>query len=121
MDKRQKGEGQNFRNKYLFYFLWVIYKMSNCENVDCLNTASALRRLRDGYSLQCGAYAKEVDIKLRYEAEIRELNMEMKQLREAIRTFNEVFDAIYEFDERRFNQLKITKDKIEAFKTKYVG
>ena len=29
MEKRQKGEGQNFRNKYLFYFLWVLYKMSD--------------------------------------------------------------------------------------------
>lgn len=95
--------------------------MNSCPNIECLNTASALRRLRDSYSLQCGAYAREVDIKMRYEAEIRDLNMEIKKLKEAIITFNELFDVIYEFDERRFNQLKITKDKIEYFKTKYVS
>lgn len=54
--------------------------MTSCQNIDCIMTASALRRLRDGYSIQCGAYAKEVDIKLRYQAEIKELNVEIDKL-----------------------------------------
>jgi septal ring factor EnvC (AmiA/AmiB activator) len=66
--------------------------MTSCENVDCLMTASNLRRLRENYLSTSRLLSEEIDKRQRYEREIKELNKEIENLEKRVRAANEKYN-----------------------------
>ena len=124
MEKRKKGDGRNFRNKYLFYFLWVLYKMDNivisnlacqpveCENANCHTNASNVRYWSDEYFRKCNDWVIEVKKGEMKDRTIWNLNREVEKLLNDLKAVRAVFSEFYE---PRLQALQKVKDNLDKY------